>query len=266
MSADLPLISVIIPVYNAEGTIHKAINSCLKQTYVHFEVILIDDGSIDNSRVLVKDLISSNDKFRLLELGSNRGAAFTRNKGIGLAKGQYLAFLDADDCWHPRKLELMVSVIERHPDCGMFFHDSIVGYDFNEIDLGSDLLVEEIPFYKFIFRNPAHTPTVIVRNTSAVKFREDMLYSEDYDLWLRLVFPKGATRVKKVLASINREVGSQGGLSEHRWNMRMGEIKAYASLFRINPFFIVLTPFLVLWSLAKHGRASLINWVGLKKS
>ncbi|UTW14252.1 glycosyltransferase family 2 protein [Marinobacterium rhizophilum] len=265
MSNIVPLISIIVPVYNAEATIHRTIRSCLNQTYDNFELILVDDGSLDSSRSLIRDFIYNSDKVKLVESDYNQGVSSARNRGIHLARGKYLAFLDSDDFWYPRKLEIMVSAIDRFPDFDMFFHDSSVGCEIEEKFFSADFSLDVIPFYQFLIRNPAHTPTVIIRNKNKAEFREDMRYSEDYDLWLRLAFPKGAIKVDQVLAGINRSVGSKGGLSEHKWNMRKGEIKAYARLFRITPLFIFLSPFLILWSLAKHAHANVTRRSGLRR-
>jgi teichuronic acid biosynthesis glycosyltransferase TuaG len=110
------LISVIIPVYNASQFIIANLNSVLSQTYKNLEVILIDDFSKDNSVKIIKKFINSKKKkinIRLISLSSNSGLpSVTRNIGIKAAKGEYIAFLDPDDIWHPKKLEYQLSALE----------------------------------------------------------------------------------------------------------------------------------------------------------
>lgn len=104
--ASLPLVSIIIPCYNGERFVAEAIESALAQTYPHKEVIVIDDGSTDNSLDVIK---SFGDKIRW-ETGPNRGGCAARNRGIELARGELIQFLDADDILHPQKLERQVPV------------------------------------------------------------------------------------------------------------------------------------------------------------
>ena len=101
-----PLVSVIIPVFNAEKTIASTISSALFQTYDNFEIILVNDKSTDNTLKILKD---TNDKrLRIINLRKNSGAAKARNTGISAAKGDFIAFLDADDLWNSDKLEVQL--------------------------------------------------------------------------------------------------------------------------------------------------------------
>lgn len=98
------LISIIIPVYNAEKYIKETIETIKKQTYKKWEAIFIDDNSTDNSTNIIKNNIQYN--IKLIELKKNCGPAIARNKGIEMAKGKYIVYLDADDLWENKKLEL----------------------------------------------------------------------------------------------------------------------------------------------------------------
>lgn len=101
-----PLVSVIIPIYNREKTLKRAINSAISQTYSNIEIILVDDGSIDNSVKIAKTYGSNN--ITIIELKRNQGASAARNTGIMAAKGEYVAFLDSDDEWLNNKLEKQI--------------------------------------------------------------------------------------------------------------------------------------------------------------
>ncbi len=107
-----PLVSVIIPMYNAAPFIQQTIDSVLQQTWQDFEIIVMDDGSRDNSAEVVKS-IQGRDARIQYHYKPNSGVSDTRNKGIALAKGGYLAFLDADDVWLPTNLEKKVSLLEQ---------------------------------------------------------------------------------------------------------------------------------------------------------
>lgn len=103
------LVSVIIPCYNAQRWISEAIDSCLKQTYPHIEVIVIDDCSTDNSMEIIK---SYGDKIIWERLPENKGGSYARNRGFALSKGEYIQFLDADDLILPAKIERQVNFLE----------------------------------------------------------------------------------------------------------------------------------------------------------
>jgi teichuronic acid biosynthesis glycosyltransferase TuaG len=109
------LISVIIPVYNSSKFIKATLTSVLSQTYNNYEIILVDDFSKDNSIKIIKKIIDIKKKnnIRLISLNSTSGCpSIPRNVGIKAAKGEYIAFLDSDDIWHPKKLECQISSIE----------------------------------------------------------------------------------------------------------------------------------------------------------
>lgn len=103
-------VSVIIPVYNSEKYLAEAIDSVLAQTYQDFELIIIDDGSSDHSREIATSYPKVNYVYQ-----ENRGVAAARNRGVQLAKGDFLAFLDADDIWLPNKLAIQMRVFAKNP-------------------------------------------------------------------------------------------------------------------------------------------------------
>lgn len=102
------LVSIITPTYNSDFFISDTIESILLQTYKNWELIVIDDYSSDSTIQIVQSFIKEHSNIKLLKNQSNQGAAISRNKGIEAAKGDYIAFLDADDLWKPEKLEKQV--------------------------------------------------------------------------------------------------------------------------------------------------------------
>jgi len=105
-----PTVSVIMPTYNRARLISRAIKSVLNQTYQDFEIIVVDDGSKDNTADMVKSF--DNKKIRYIKLGKNKGAAAARNIGINAAKGEFIAFQDSDDEWHHEKLKMQMNEFE----------------------------------------------------------------------------------------------------------------------------------------------------------
>ncbi|HEX3008562.1 MAG TPA: glycosyltransferase family 2 protein [Bacteroidales bacterium] len=108
-----PLVSVIIPTYNREHLIVKAIDSVMKQTFQDFEILIIDDASTDNTIQVLKNL--NNPKVQYYQLEKNGGQCIARNYGIKRAKGKYIAFLDSDDEWLPHKLEKQIECFSKGP-------------------------------------------------------------------------------------------------------------------------------------------------------
>ncbi len=119
-----PKVSVIIPCFNGERFIRDAINNVLEQTHQEFEIIVVDDGSSDGSKRVI-DNFRSEPRLRYVEHGENRGIAAARNTGIGMSRGDLIAFLDQDDLWRPQKLERQMEVMEGDDshDIGMVFTD-----------------------------------------------------------------------------------------------------------------------------------------------
>lgn len=105
------LVSVVIPVYNREKTIVRAVKSVLNQTYKNIEVIVVDDCSSDKSRVVIENAFSENNNVRYICLEKNSGACVARNRGVQLSKGKYVAFLDSDDAFLPNKIEKQISCL-----------------------------------------------------------------------------------------------------------------------------------------------------------
>jgi glycosyltransferase involved in cell wall biosynthesis len=132
-----PLVSVIIPTYNRASFLTHAIESVLRQTYKNIEIIVVDDGSTDNTKVVID---SFKGKVQYIFTENNKGPAHARNTGMKAANGKYIAFLDSDDEYLPFKLECQVTFLEEHPDLGMVFSEfSAVGKNsyFSEYELRS---------------------------------------------------------------------------------------------------------------------------------
>lgn len=194
---DLPLVSVIIPCYNSENYISQAVESALQQTYKNIEVIVIDDGSVDNSYAILK---SYNHQIKLLihPEHKNMGVSFTRKAGINEAKGQWIAFLDADDVWDSQKIEHQVKKLENFPEAILCHTKAKVVYDegLSEKDYKNDFSISEHQvLYRlteqasFLKSNNICNSSVLVRkdNIQNVSFEAPQLFQfEDWLLWILL--------------------------------------------------------------------------------
>src|SRR5262245_51206234 len=124
MTSNKPLVSAIIIFFNAEKYFQEAIESVFAQTYAHWDLLLVDDGSTDGStEIAVRYANRHPGKVRYMEHAGhqNRGMSATRNLGFRAARGEFVALLDADDVWLPSKLEQQVAVLTEHPAAGMIY-------------------------------------------------------------------------------------------------------------------------------------------------
>ena len=115
-----PLVSIITPLYNAESFIAETIQSILDQTYTNWEQIIVDDASSDRSLEVAESFAAKDGRIRIESLNENRGAAFCRNRATELANGDFIAFLDSDDLWHPEKLERQLAFMKAN-DCDVCY-------------------------------------------------------------------------------------------------------------------------------------------------
>ena len=111
----MPRVSVIIPSYNCARYLGRAIDSACEQTYMDYEIVLVDDGSTDDT----KDVAMQYGQKVTYLYQQNQGLSAARNQGISKASGELLAYLDADDMWYPEKLERQVAFLDAHPECGI---------------------------------------------------------------------------------------------------------------------------------------------------
>jgi glycosyltransferase involved in cell wall biosynthesis len=108
-----PLVSVVIPAHNARTTLERALRSVVAQTYSHFEVVIVDDASVDDTADLARSFPGLD--IRVERLDSQSGAAAARNRGIEVSRGEFIAFLDADDEWTPEKTALQLPILLNDP-------------------------------------------------------------------------------------------------------------------------------------------------------
>lgn len=192
-SKDSRLVSIVTPVYNSEKYLDTMISSVIDQTYTNWELILINDNSTDNSLAKILEHQRKDSRIRLHSSRVNAGAAVSRNKGIRLAKGSYIAFLDADDFWDKSKLSLQLEYMQKQN--AVFTY---TGYEFtNEIGapngnkVAVPVLVDYIGYLK---SNIIWTSTVLIDITKVHKkdiLMPDLSYGEDAVTWLNILSKYG---------------------------------------------------------------------------
>jgi glycosyltransferase involved in cell wall biosynthesis len=185
-------ISVIIPTYNRANLIEKAIKSVLKQTYQDFEIIIVDDGSTDNTEEIIRGFKDKRVKY-IKKYKMNRGISVARNIGIKIARGKYIAFLDSDDEWFPEKLNKQIKILQDgSPELGVVYSISCYidesGKNINK--LRNSKKVEGYIYEDLLGKNYVGTPsTVLIRKECfhQVGLFDDLLNAqEDWDMWIRI--------------------------------------------------------------------------------
>jgi teichuronic acid biosynthesis glycosyltransferase TuaG len=182
-----PLISIIMPAYNAHKYISLSIESVIKQSYLNWELIIIDDYSSDNTFTLAKKYEKQNSKVIVYHNELNMGVSKTRNRGIELAQGDYIAFLDSDDIWCDNKLELQVKYCyEENAD----FVITGIRYinDKGKAFPGEYYPPKNIDYHGLLKNNSIACSSVLIKKKIISKyfFENDKIH-EDYLLWLRIL-------------------------------------------------------------------------------
>ena len=185
-----PLVSIIMPVYNEEASIKKAIKTVIDQTYKKFELIVIDDGSTDGTSNIVKTLQELDERIIYLRNEENRGTTYSLNRGLRKASGEYIARIDGDDWYHPRKLELQVKFLEGRNEYG------IVGTFYILVDESGRAVKVRLPvthseiMKRMAYRNAfAHSSIMVRRSVLDMVgyYDERYEYAQDYDLYFRIL-------------------------------------------------------------------------------
>jgi len=254
-------VSVIIPMYNAGNTIIGCLDSILDQTYTDFEIIIVDDGSTDSSYEIVKDYINKNNIQNLTLLKQdNQGPSIARNKGWDIATQPYIAFLDADDTWHPEKIAIQLKYMIEHSDVVITGHGVrwLRSVDINITSLPTNYTVKPISRFQMLLSNCLATRSVMLKREIDFRFEPTKRFSEDYLLWLSIILSGNkAAFIDLELAYTYKAPYGEGGLSGDLWNMEKGELDVFNRLRKSNKISMLEWLILNLYSLLKF----LLRWI-----
>jgi glycosyltransferase involved in cell wall biosynthesis len=181
-----PMVSVLMPVHNGAKHIQESIDSILAQSFMDFEIVIVDDGSTDNTPALIQTFTDS--RIRVLRNEENLKIAVSLNRGLNACRGAFIARMDCDDLCNPRRLERQFAFLDTHPDvgiCGTFqeyfggYHDRKARTPINHEDIAASLLF-----------SPTMLHSTVMFRASAVKqynlfYDPAFHYCEDYELWVR---------------------------------------------------------------------------------
>lgn len=181
-------VSILLPVYNAESTIRETIDSILNQTYTDFDVVIINDGSSDNSEQTILEY--KDERIHYYKNESNRGLIYTLNRGIELCKGEYIARIDADDIMLPTRLEEQIKFMEEHPAIIASGSAVIKFFPNGKQKIYTPPLKPETIKYKILLGSPIPHPSAIIRREILlkhnIKYDTNYIHAEDYKFWYDL--------------------------------------------------------------------------------
>lgn len=178
------MVSVIVPMFNAEKSIHKTLDSILNQTYANLEVIIVDDMSTDRSLEIVKKYREKDSRVLLYRLQEKGGASIARNLAIKNSKGKYIAFLDADDTWEPNKLEVQIEIMVKNDYSFTYTNYNVYDDKNNFIKIVKS--PERINYKKLLRYNSIGCLTVVYDAERIVDLEIPQLNKRnDYALWLK---------------------------------------------------------------------------------
>lgn len=231
------MVSVIIPTYNRAASIGNSIQSVLNQTWQNYEIIIVDDGSTDNTRQVVEHF--DDDRIRYICMEKNGGASRARNEGIRQAKCEFIAFLDSDDEWMPQKLEKQMQVILQAPEKVGLVYCRMRGLRKDgkfiycpELSLKKEQLEGNL-LANLVGSNVIGTPAMLIRKKCLDQtggFDEGLRCLEDWELVLRIAEKWEIGFVDEILVEVHFSEGSVSGNSKGYVETRCYMIAKYWEL------------------------------------
>ena len=230
-----PLISVVMPAYNCEGTLGASVESVLGQWAENWELLILDDGSKDGTWPLMQRQAERDGRIRVFQNQRNMGVGRTRNRGVGLAKGDWIAFLDSDDLWTPDKLEKQLVLLTAHPETGLFYTGSgFIRADGTPMDFVLHV-PETITRAQLLKQNLISCSSVLARKTLLEKYPmpAGAALHEDFAVWLRILAEETVARgVDEPLLIYRRSAQSKSG---NKWKAARMNWNTYRAV-GLDPF------------------------------
>ena len=264
----MPMVSIIIPYYNSKRTIIRTLESVAGQTFTDFEIILVDDGSNDNTHVIVDDYIKEYNKIDFKHYyQENAGPSEARNLGISRSDAEYIAFLDSDDSWVSNKLEIQMKLISEN-------EIDLLGSNINIVEKSGQIILkyfvksklEYISFYRLLFRHYFHTSSSVIRKKvldNIGGFPEKQKYAEDTLLFARITRKYKTAVSNDFLVNTYKHLFGDSGLSGNLKESNKYELNNFKELRRENVYgtkkiSLFLYVLLLLFEYVKYFRKNLI--------
>lgn len=182
-----PLISVVMPAYNAERFLEEAVRSVMDQTFQDWELLILEDCATDGTYALAERLAAEDDRITLLKNEWNMGVAKTRNRGFDLCRGKYVALLDSDDVWHPEKLAMQISLAEKTGADIIYCSYGIMNEQ-GKKKCDDFIVPERTSFESSLIKSVISCSTALLSREIVQKYRfREEYYHEDLVLWLEIL-------------------------------------------------------------------------------
>ena len=250
-------VSVVIPCWRSALTIERAIASIEAQTWRPAEVIVVDDASADNTVVKLRELANlyPDGWVKVIELGVNGGPGPARNAGWNLALQPYIAFLDADDAWHPQKIELQLVWMQSNPGVVLSAHQTIELHDGDAVPMAdNNFSIQTVSLNQMLISNRFPTRSVMLKRELDVRFAGKRV-TEDYLLWLQIVSSgQPCVLINSPLAFSFRAEFSPGGYSGQLWLHEKRELRCLHELAKQKHISLLVLWLASIWSLIKYVR------------
>lgn len=257
-------VSVVIPCYRCKDTIRRAIDSVYRQSLRPAEVILTDDASPDDTLDVLHKCAAEYPEgwIKVISLAVNAGPGTARNEGWNVATQRYVAFLDSDDSWHPKKIELQYEWMERNPKA------VLTGQKGHTIDSSSvvasmpyeqdDVTFTQVTCHQLLVSNQFSTPSIMVRRELRFRFPKGKRFCEDYELWCDICCSGlKCYSINQPLTFCHKPLYGATGLSSHLWKMEKGELGVYSSMRAKRKIGWSYSCLLKAWSLIRYVRRAL---------
>lgn len=224
LSMEKPLVSIIMPAYNAEQVIASAIRSVQAQTIREWELLVIDDCSQDKTAEIVAQIAKDDSRILLYSNEKNLRVAKSRNKGLSRCRGKYIAFLDSDDKWQPDKLEKQIECMEKTGADLVYTSYSIVNQA-GDRQCRNYVVPATVSYEHLLKENIIGCSTVLLNSACAENiWFEESVFHEDYALWLKLLRSGcKAVGVTDVLVEyfyhLDSKAGNKWNAAKHRWDI-----------------------------------------------
>lgn len=272
-----PIVTVIIPAYNHEAYISESIESVFKQTYKNIQLIVINDGSTDNTKQVIQEILDRKTNEFTFISKKNEGLIKTLNLGISLAQGTYFCVLASDDFWMPDKIARQVEVMEKNPEAGLTFSDTYFCYGFQKTDvkyskykpgllkIKSGVAVNL--YNRLLIENLVISTTNLIRLDAlkSVGNFDDTLTYEDYDMWLRISYKYRIIYLNEPMAYYRIH---EANFSKQNLKMLKGATgtleKQYALLKKDHSFLFIFSRkllFFVILALTKMRKRKIIHLI-----
>jgi len=228
-------VSVVVPCFRCGATIGRAVASIASQTQKPAEVLLVDDASGDETSSSLQQLVSGYPGWvKVLVLAHNQGPSAARNAGWEAATQPYVAFLDADDSWHPEKIRIQYRFMHDNPDIDISGHRCLrVRPDEALPQVPDEVTITRISVPDLVFGTRLSTPTIMLKRQIPFRFEANKRYAEDVHLWRQVACTSSRlVRIESPLAYMHKAPYGGSGLSAELWPMEKGDLSSLFSLYK----------------------------------